>query len=433
MDRPFVQTLISYALYGQPYKAAKYAVNILLSKQDSKSLVHATDLIQKIMKDFKYGVPNFLNKLTAIAQLELLAPKVTAEYEDSILNMAVQQILLEVRKDAADTDPEWIDDIDKDEEIQVKSLALRILVNRLRSFEPTEAKEHAKPVWKMLRRFIVEKGELCKTKDTPKFHKSRLRLLAAQLMLKLCKKKHFDDLLTPEEFDHLSFTTQDPVAEVRHGFLEKLQQYLAEGKLRSRFYTVVFLAAFEPVTEFKQRIETWIQSRARHFQNSKQPVMEAIMARLLSLLAHHPDYSPDIDSLMDHARYLLFYVSLVATESNLGLIYKYAERIKQTQDAVDPQSENHRVLSDLAQAVIRKWQEKKNWVFQAYPDKVGLPVGLYIGLQSHDDAQDAAQKQYIPDGVDEKLDELLRAIDRKKVQNPAQCADPAKYEVLTAE
>ena len=419
MDRPFVQTLISYALYGEPYKAAKYAVKILLSKQDNKSLVHATDLIQKVMKNFEYGSPHFLNKLTAIAQLELLAPKVTAEYEDDILNMTVQQILLKVRKDATARDPEWVDDAEMDEEIQAKCIAVRIIVNRMRSLQPEEAKEKAKLLWKMLKKLIVEKGELCNTKDTPKHHKSRLRLVAAQLMLKLCKQKHFDDLLTPEEFNNLSFTTQDPVAEVRHNFLGKLQQYLAEGKLRSRFYTVVFLAAFEPATDVKQRIETWIQSRARYFENAKQPVMEAIMARLLSLLAHHPDYSPDIESLMDHARYLLFYVNLVATESNLGLIYKYAERIKQTQDALDPQSEDHRVLSDLAQAVMRKWQEKKNWVFQAYPDKVGLPVGLYIGLQNHNDAQDVAQKQYIPEGIDEKLDELLRAVERKKVLLPA--------------
>jgi sister-chromatid-cohesion protein PDS5 len=97
------------------------------------------------------------------------------------------------------------------------------------------------------------------------------------------------------------------------------------------------------------------------------------------------------------------------------LIYKYAERVKQTRDTLFRESENHRVLSDLAQTVIRKWQEKRNWTFEAYPGKIGLPVGLYTALQSHDEAQEIAEKQYIPDGIDERLDELLRAIDRKKV------------------
>jgi len=198
--------------------------------------------------------------------------------------------------------------------------------------------------------------------------------------------------------------------------VRKLQKYLADGKLRTRFYTIIFLTAFEPNTEFKNRTETWVRSRARHFKELNQPVLEATLARLLSLLAHHPDYSPELDDLVDHARYILYYVELVATEKNLGLIYKYAERVKQTADGLNPASEAHRVLSDLAQAVIRKWQEKKNWVFSVYAGKVGLPVGLYTALSSHKEAQEMAEKQFVPGGIDEKLDELLRAMDRKKVK-----------------
>lgn len=416
MDREFARTMINYALYGQPARAAKYAVNILLAKRDDKSMLSATDLLQRTLKDWTYGSAHFLNKLATVSQLEYLAPKVTEEAEDTILNMAVQQVLLEVRTEASDKDPDWVDDADLDEECQAKCLALRTLANRLRSTEDVgEAKEKAKPVWSLLMKLIKAKGELSKTKETPKHHRSRLRLLAAQLLLKLCTKKHFDDILTPQDFNLLALTAQDAVQEVRHGFVRKLQKYLAENELRSRFYTIPFLLAFEPNVEFKQRTETWIRSRGRHFQDKKQPVLEAVMARLLSLLAHHPDYSAELDELVDHARYLLFYVSLVATESNLGLIYKYAERVKQTVDALDPESSNHQVLCDLAQAIIRKWQEKKNWAFSAYPGKVGLPVGLYSALKSHDEAQRIAEKQFVPDGIDEKLDELLRAMDRKKV------------------
>ncbi|KAK4135442.1 ARM repeat-containing protein [Trichocladium antarcticum] len=415
VEREFTKTMINYALYGQPARAAKYAVNILLSKKDDRGKISATDLLQRTLKDWTYGTRHFLNKLAAVSQLELLAPKVTQAAEDTILDMAVQQVLLEVRKEASDRDPDWVDDAELDEECQAKCLALKILANRLRSMEDVgEAKEKAKPVWKLFMKLIRSKGELSRGKPTPTHHRSRLRLLAAQLLLKLSSQKHFDDLLSPEDFDTLALTAQDAVQEVRHGFVKKLQKYLADGKLRSRFYTIVFLMAFEPSTEFKQRTETWIRSRARHFQDHKQQALESTMARLLSLLAHHPDYSANLDELVDHARYLLFYISLVATESNLGLIYKYAERVKQTQDALDPGSNNHQVLSDLAQAAIRKWQAKKNWVFGAYPGKVGLPLGLYTALRSHDEAQQIAETQLVPDGIDEKLDELLRAMDRKK-------------------
>ncbi|KAL1871871.1 hypothetical protein VTK73DRAFT_1839 [Phialemonium thermophilum] len=415
MDRKFVQTLISYALYGSPPKAAKYAVHILLAKRDEKSLTYATDLLQKTMKAWEYGGSHFLNKLTTLSQLELLAATVVDEVDNKVLDICVQQILLQVRTEASESDPKWVEDADLDDECWAKCLALKTVVNRIRSMEDIEsAKANAKATWNLLRALVTKGGEISKGNPTPNHHRSRLRLLAAKLILKLCTQKHFDDQLSPTDFNRLAQVTQDSVAEVRHGFVTKLQKYLAEGKLRSRYYTIVFLMAFEPVAEFKQRVETWISSRARHFQLAKQPVMEAIMPRLISLLAHHPDYSEDPADLLDHARYLVFYTSLVATESNLGLINKYAERVKQTHDALDPKSENHRVLSDLAQAVIRKWQEKKNWTFEAYPGKVGLPMGLYTALQSHEEAQEVAEKQYIPDGLDEKLDELLRAMDRKK-------------------
>ncbi|EOO04414.1 hypothetical protein UCRPA7_88 [Phaeoacremonium minimum UCRPA7] len=437
-DRSFNQTLVNYALYGQPWKAAKYAVNILLAKKDEKSLVNATDVIQKVMKDWKYDSPHFLNKLAVVSQLEVLAPKVTDTYDETILDMTVQKILKQVRSDASAKDPDWAEDSEIDEECQAKCLALKILVNRVRSVEGTargdsvkDLQDRAKPVFKLLKTIIKNEGEFCKTKDTPKHHKSRLRLVAAQLVLKLCTERHFDDMLPPDDFNALATVTQDSHPQVRRAFIEKLQKYLVQAKLRPKFYTIIFLAAFEPAQDFKQRIETWIRSRVHHYQVSGQPVMEAIMARLLSLLAHHPDFSTDSDDLVDHARYILFYVSNVATESNLGLIFRYAERVKQTRDAINPDmSENLYVVSDLAQAVVRKWQEKKGWAFEAYGQKIGLPTGLYLALPSHEAAQEIAEKQYIPDGIDDKLDDLLRTVDRKKkrksVDDRAEVHPPAK-------
>ncbi|OLN81675.1 Sister chromatid cohesion protein pds5 [Colletotrichum chlorophyti] len=429
-DRKFSQALVSYALYGRPVKSAKYAIKILLAKGDDKGLVSATSLLEKIMESWKYDSPHFLNKLQAVAQLELQAPKITYDSDDDILNMTVQQILLQVRTDATDKDPEWVEEADVDEELQAKCLSLHILVNRLRSMDSQEeAKEKAVPVFKLLRTLVAKRGELCKTKDTPKHHKSRLRLLAAQLLLKLCTIKHFDDLLTPADFDKLAFTAQDPELPVRRGFIEKLQKYLVQNKLRARFYTIIFLTAFEPSAELKQRVETWIRSRVRALQTNDQHPMEAIMGRLISLLAHHPDFSKpeNLDNatdeelaafasdLADHGRYILYYLTNVATEDNLGLIYKYAERVKQTRDAIHPDESDHLyIVSDLAQAVIRKFQERKNWSFQAFPGKVGLPIGLYTALPSHQVAQEIAEKQYLPADIDGKLDGLFKSIDRKK-------------------
>ncbi|OAA43095.1 Armadillo-type fold protein [Metarhizium rileyi] len=415
-DRTFTQTLMSYAQYASPPRAAKYAVNILLAKGDDKSKVTATNLLRNIMKGLEYGSPHFLARLASISQLERLVPSVTADSDEAIRDLTINQILRQVQTDATDKDPSWVDDADMDGELQAKCLSLRILVNQaLATEKEPNAEERVKVVFKLLRTFVVMEGEFCKTKDTPLHHKKRLRLLAGLLMLKLCTVKAYDEILEPTSFNKMAELVQDSELQVRRQFMEKLQNYLTRGKLKPRFHTILFLVAFEPATDLKNRVETWIRSRARYYDEKKQRVMEALMGRLIALLAHHPDYNAELDDLVDFANYFLFYLNAVATEDNISLIYRYTERVKQVQDGINPKaSDNLYVLSDLASTVIRKYQERRSWIFQAHPDKVGVPSGLYTALPSAEVAQQIAKKLYIPDEIDERLDNLLRAMDRKK-------------------
>jgi sister-chromatid-cohesion protein PDS5 len=145
--------------------------------------------------------------------------------------------------------------------------------------------------------------------------------------------------------------------------------------------------------------------------------MESAFARLLSLLAHHPDYPTEAETeekllaeWKDHAKYIIYYLDTVSTEENLGLIYKYAERVKQARDAIDPtQSERLYVLSDLAQAIIRVWEVKKGWRIRIFPGKVLLSSTLFAALPSHEVAQEIAEKDYLPEGIDdESLEGLVR-------------------------
>lgn len=416
-DRKFVQAWINFAVYGRPEKAAKYAVNILLATRDEKSMVSATELAQKVTENYEFDSPRFLNKLVTVSQLALFAPSVIADAEDDLRKQAMD-ILRSVRTPASASDPDWADDANLDEEGKAKVQCLKFLVQQLLGTKDVdEANKDARNVIRFLIKFVVQDGEASKSKDTPKHHKARLRLAAAQSILKICAHRHFDELFSPSDFNTISLVTQDPQPQVRRGFIEKLQKYLVAGKLRPRFYTIIFLAAFEPVAEFRAQVETWIRSRARHFIEAKQNVLEGVIARLISLLAHHPDYSADADDLVDHARYIVFFLSNVATESSLGLINKYAERVKQTLDGIDAEkSENLYVLSDLTQATIRKFQQRKGWISESYPDKVGVPQGLYLPLPSHDVALEIARKQYVPEGVEDRLDDLLKAAERKKVQ-----------------
>ncbi|OAA74636.1 bimD protein [Akanthomyces lecanii RCEF 1005] len=417
LDRSFTQTLTNYAMYGTPPKAAKYAINIVLAKDDDKSKITATNLLRKTMQDLAYGKPHFINKLATISQLERLVPSVTVDEGDAIQDLTIKSILRQVHTDAKPgADPSWVDDADMDEEIQAKCLALRILANQaIANQNEPDSETRIKTVFKLLKTLVVSEGEFCKVKDTPQHHKKRLRLLAGLLMLKLCTIKKYDEQLDPVTFNKLAELVQDSEVQVRRRFMEKLQSYLTHGKLRARFLTMLFLVAFEPAPEVKNRVETWLRSRALYYSENKKEVMEAIFGRLIPLLAHHPDYSAGVDDLADFANYFLFYLNAVATEANLGLISKYAERTKQTRDAINPDaSENLYVLSDMAQAIIRKFQDRRGWSFRVYPGKVGLATGLFAPLSSSEVAEEIAKKQFIPEALDEKLDTLLRSFERKK-------------------
>ncbi|KAI9047900.1 hypothetical protein LZ554_007702 [Drepanopeziza brunnea f. sp. 'monogermtubi'] len=412
----FTQALISYAMYGTPAKAAKYAVTVLHSINSRRKEMHMKDLLDKCLTNWTFGEDHFLAKIATICQLCLLDPKLVEDTNDEIIDVTTQQILLQFRTPKTEADPPWQSDDELDDEIQAKCWAIRTLVNRLRTTEDDDtAKTLAVPIYKVINTLITKGGELQpKNNETPAHHKSRLRLLAAQQMLKLCKQKRFDDLLSPKEFNCLALVAQDTLASVRSGFVEKLQKYIVRGKFPPRFTTIIFITAFEPVPAFRNSVMTWIRSRVKLCRDSKSTVFEQLFPRLLHLLAHHPDFSTEPVELADIGKYIIFYLSTVCSDESLALIHKYAERVKQARDAISKDDENLYILSDLATTLIRKWEEKKGWNMQVYPGKVGMPAGLFAPLPSHAVAQEIAEKSYLPEDMDRLLDGLVRKAEQKK-------------------
>ena len=435
-DRKFQQTLLNYASYGTPPRAAKYAVSILMVISDKKEM-HAKDILARSAKEWEFGQDHFLSKLAALSQITLLDPDTSVEYNDDILEITTGNLLLKYRTMATADDPAWASDAEIDEECQAKCWALKILVNRLRTaVSEDNVKELAAPIFKLLNNLIENKGELSKKKETPSHHRSHLLLQASALMLKLCAShKVFDEMINPITFNRLALVAQDILPEVRRSFIEKLQKYIVNNKLPNRYLTIVFLTAFEPDQPFAASVTTWIKSRSK-LAASKNKVFEATLPRLLHLLAHHPDYSEEAMELRDNARYILHYLNTVATAENIALIYRYAERVKQGQDALAKGSATDTstriyVYSDLATSLIRIWMDKKGWTMQSYPGKVGLPVGLFLPMPNHEVAQGVADKNYLPDDMDELLDELVRTAGKKlKVRSQYFLSHPSSLQAL---
>ncbi|KAK4541300.1 hypothetical protein LTR36_008058 [Oleoguttula mirabilis] len=443
-DREFYKAMTAYAMHGVPPEAAKHAVTVIVASAQKREM-YIKELLKYCVTDFQYGAESFLSRLAALSQLRLVANKDTEDHADAIMEIAVKKILGEVRTVEHDEDPPWTDEIDDD--LCAKLWALRILVNGLRgvktSSDPHEAideiRDAAAPVYRLLNTLIDRDGELSKTTPTAKHHNAHLRLAAANQLLKLSCNRVMDQLLTPLDFNRLTKIVQDPLPEVRAGFAKTLRKYLGLGKLPNRFYGLVFLYAFEPKKATKESTTTWLKSRAAMAAKTKDTTIETVFSRFLSLLAHHQDFSPNPEDLEDFVEYIMYYLTNVATETNLPLIYHTAQRLKSVQDGIDPaKSENLYILSDLAEAVIRCFQDVHGWALQLYSGKARLPSGIFAQLPSHAMAQEIADKRYLPDELADKLEDLVKASMRPKKRkldgSSKQAAKKAKPEPkLTAD
>ncbi|OQV02145.1 hypothetical protein CLAIMM_07386 [Cladophialophora immunda] len=449
-DRKFLTALAQFALFSKSPRAAKHAVSIIMMAADKKEM-YAKDLLSKALAGVESNDPHFLARLATVAQVCLLAPAAANVDSDAIQKLALSDILLKNQSPSTKNDPSAWDER-ADDETRAKELALRILVNRCRaqdeSMDTDESAALAKQIARHLIALIKNEGEITPSKDTPPAQKNRLRLTAAHLILKLCShKRKFEDLIDPQAFISIVMIIIHPPNPVRAGFVNSLKKYLGLNHLAHRWFTALFLLAFEPDMELRTSTVTWIRARVQFFARQQlqvsssdkkmhQNVMESTFARLLSLLVHHPDFptqdSDDFDGdLLDFAKYIVFYLWTVATEDNLSLIFHIAQRVKGARDAVvgtDDASERLYILSDLSQAVIRNYADimpahaKGANLLQTWPGKVSLPRNLFKALPSHEAAQEIAERNYLPEDVAVGLEKMIRTY-IKELKNASQ---PAK-------
>lgn len=420
-----VRGLLSFTLYGTPPKTAKHAVTIIMSGVDKKGR-QAREILQKSIKDFEYECAHWLTKLAALSQLVLLAPEECESNIDSIVAVAVESVLLKPHSESSEAEEEWTEVPDDD--ITARTWALKILVNRLLAYTGDEERTEASgQILKLLNRMVKENGEVSKKHSTPLAHKNRQRLLAANFLMKLATRRRLDNLITPSDFNELALVTHDGCLQVRKGFALKLMKYLGQNRLPSRFFSILFMFAHEPDAGLRDTITTWLRSRRAAFTARKETVLEtSVFARLLSLLAHHPDLTDEKDSLQQFATYIMFYLKCIATEDNLALIYHMAGRVKTVKDGISPSGETDDklyTLSDLAQAAILSWEDVNGWSMQTFPGKQRLPGGIFKALESHERGQEIAQKRYIPDDMSEDLELLVRKTIKSKKRKAGEGAD----------
>ncbi|QDS74986.1 hypothetical protein FKW77_005376 [Venturia effusa] len=441
-DRKFIKAMLNFVEYGNPPEAAKYAVFVILKTADKKEM-YVKDIFKQCTTEFRYGEGNFVTRLAALSQLVLLgADSMDTSEADLITTIAITNVLINPEAtptpEEGDSDPAWTDDMD--ENCAAKVWALKCLVNRARSTGPSEPIDDAvKPVFQFLNTLIQKNGQISKGRRSPLAHMSRLRLVAAELLLKMCCEKRFEKALALSSFNSMSTLAMDPNEHIRSGFVNKIRKYLGQGKLPPKFYAPLFLLGHEPIPAIKEGAVTWLKARAASFARANETVMESVFARLLSLLAHHPDWTPDdtppeekteadqeeelIETLKIFMSFIIFYLQCVATRDNISLINHLAQRCKAVQDGiVDPSKTelldvmNKRLymLSDLSVAIIEAYKDEKGWTLPVFPGKASMPSGIFRKIPDHDTAQAVAMKNFLPNDLREDMDILVRAALKSK-------------------
>lgn len=416
-DRDFYKAMCAFAVHGSPPKAAKHAVTVISASADKKEM-YVKDIMKQCLTGAEFGSGNFLSKLAALSQISLLMhDEIDKTSEEEITALAVGKVLSQTRTSVQDDDPQWSDEVD--EELAAKLYALKLLVNGVRGSVElanhedgrAQLREKALPVLRVLNTYIESDGELPRKGGaaTPQHHRSQLRLAAAVQLVKLCSNKTLDALFGHADFNRLSKAAQDPLPEVRSGFVKAVKKYIGQGKLQPRFYCVVFMYAFEPSKQVKESTVTWLKARATLAARNNDTTIVSTFVRFISLLAHHQDFSTDPDELEDFVEYILFYLKNVATQENLPVIYNLAQRVKTVQDGIDAsKSENLYILSDLAESIIRRFQEDKGWNLQANAARDRLPGGIFASIPDKEVAQEIREKRYLPDELEDRLDDLVR-------------------------
>ncbi|ORY83920.1 hypothetical protein BCR37DRAFT_378936 [Protomyces lactucae-debilis] len=444
-DPDFAKVLKRIVLEG-PVAHVKQAVTILCSMQ-SRDVV-AIDLSQIIMSNLVYGEDNLLQSLSALAQLSLMAAQPIEKWANDISAFCLKELLLKSRTQVDDdADQEWVGDDALEDECKAKCLAIKILGNRLRAFNAAEtAAEIARPVFKALRSIVDNAGEVVPDSNTPRHHRSRIRLEAARMIIKLAQFPVYEKLLGARDFNSFALFAQDLEYHVRTAFLNRLQKSLVAGKLSPRFHVILFLAAHDPDVALQHQATQWAKNIAHNHRNQEY-LMESMLPRLVHLLAHHPDFAVDDrddSDLLNFAVYFSFYFDAIVTEESLTLVYHYAQRLKQVADAISEDNsevgtlflsdvanlQGLHILSDVAEAVFAAKAEHNSWPLHAYPKKLKLPTDLFCALRSTVEAAKTQTNSFISgelrDAIRNKVARLTRPRMATSSHQTATLSSPAK-------
>ncbi|TFY68468.1 hypothetical protein EVG20_g3547 [Dentipellis fragilis] len=416
-DKRMTERVLRFALDSDA-RHSKFAARLLARSKDSaKQSAFAQTIADTLPEmDLESEDETLVAHLAVLREFASAAPDAFEKRSEDIMSFVVKNVLMQsvtLDPNMMQVDTEWVENTDMPIALRAKLLALKVCRARClaHATAPT-ALDVATPVMKMFMSILEHGGALSAASaetDDPRV-KSRLRLQAAVSLLHLASADAFSRFVN-EHFIMLAITIQDACYQVRIGFLSKLVTLLSNQKLLAHFNTIPFMTIHDPEADVRSMARAYVLYAYR----SAPPAMrlarfEMIFVRFLHLLAHHPDFALTQDSLPDMAKYIEFYLELIANSENISLLYHLAGKMKTVRDSESQVCSEHLyALSELAQHVIKARAQTHNWSLQSYPGKIKLFSDILKPLPNAQTANEILKHVYLPEETLEWLKEHTKA------------------------
>ncbi|KAF9170234.1 hypothetical protein BGX20_009239 [Mortierella sp. AD010] len=414
---------------------AMHATVVLTSIPNNDAMCE--EIVGTIVRRLDIASTRMLKDLSVLSQVALYSPQAFETVSSSVVSFIIKRLLMTNTLDQEtmyEPEVEWVEKEDLDEYSLSKIMGLKVLVNRaivLAESDPVLAQDAVRPVFKLLWALINQNGEIVDEKNTNNVLKSYLRLNAARLVIKLTRNRPiYEKMVSVAEYRRLALVVQDPVCRVRQGFAGRVMKYLRSKELHIRYLAVLFLAAHEPEPEWRLQIRGFLIQQSRTQGNAEGNLMlnELTLARLVHLMANHPDFAMkgtleadgvqvsqethSVEDLNLAVKYFEFYMETMANSENVSLIYHVASILKTVRfaNASEPTQYLYE-LSDLAQYLIQEKSRSHNWTLTSYPGQVKLPRELFVPLAQNELSVQLSTKLYLSS-------EWVRARERKAERKP---------------
>ncbi|KAJ3294891.1 hypothetical protein HDU79_010270 [Rhizoclosmatium sp. JEL0117] len=421
-----------YAIHGT-IRQAKHAATILALLSDSTprrnvinqigAALQTKDLVPKFITEYEkikleqldddsftmsemplHKLPTWLS---SVSQFALYSRAEFDTIQQVVNDLLVRECLLKSSFSDMEDDPhlgqDWVDWDVLHAFGVVKVLAVKCLVNRVRgAVNAGEGEEAvavlARPVYKVLNRIVEGEGEVVPKGGTCDAFKSHLRQVAAISLLKLAKLPGCDSILTVLDRNRLMLSIQDPCWQTRDAFVERLRKYLQQQSIPYRYIVILCMAALEPDDDIRIKAKSFLTRFAKASKDVENAsTLESVFVDVLHMVAHHPDFGTEPDDISLSAKYIQFFIDIVATANNASFLFHSAAQLKTLIDlySTDGSSESLYHISDLAQFLIQEHCKHHLWTLNSYPDVIPYKRELFKRMGSSKESNENIKMSYL--------------------------------------